>query len=151
MRKLATIGIILLIAAIAATFLVFSVFSRRVSAPTISTSTPPSATSSSEGTVTGEVVLGPTCPVEHNPPLPGCEPKPYPTTVEIRPVSPSESYAALNTDSLGDFKISLPPGTYYFNAQSQSSMPYPRCSPEQVSVTAGEVKNVTITCDTGIR
>ncbi len=148
MKKLVTIGIIILVVIVIAAFWILSRISQRVSAPTNPTGT---ATSSARTMITGQVLLGPTCPVEHNPPLPGCEPKPYETTVDIRPASSSSSYMALNTDSSGIFKIALLPGIYYFNAQTQTGMPYPRCSPVQVAVVLGLPQNIIINCDTGIR
>lgn len=144
MKKLIIAGIIVLIAIVVTVFWAFLKIS---SSPSTSTSTPP--VSGTKGTVTGKVLLGPTCPVEHNPPLPGCAPKPYETTVDVKSVAPAESYAVLKTDSSGSFKISLLPGSYSFQAQGKS--PFPFCSAVQVDVVSGETQDITINCDTGIR
>ena len=105
---------------------------------------------SAKGTITGTVLLGPTCPVERMPPDPGCADKPYQTTIRIQPLNSSAPHTTASSDASGAFSVSLAPGTYILSAGSATSMP-PRCQPMQVTVTAGRTKTVTMECDTGIR
>ena len=108
---------------------------------------PPSA----KGIVHGQVLLGPTCPVERNPPDPNCAPRPYQTSIRVQPVSPSSPYMTITTDASGTFTVSIDPGTYTLQPQSQNNSVYPRCTATEVTVVAGQTQNVNLDCDTGIR
>ncbi len=103
--------------------------------------------------VNGKVQLGPTCPVETNPPTPGCEPKPYPTTISIfrgaRPTLSDTPMQIIQTDASANFTTSLAPGDYWLEARSGS--PYPRCEAMQISVSSTPLTGVTLNCDTCIR
>ena len=112
---------------------------------------PPASTSptSSKGTVHGQVLLGPICPVERIPPDPACAPKPYKTSIDIWSALTGSRYKSVASDTAGVFNISLDPGTYVLRATSGST--YPRCSNLQVKVVAGKSQSVIINCDTGIR
>lgn len=104
------------------------------------------------GTVRGRVVLGPTCPVERVPPDPGCAPRPYQTAVAISFEAPSgeiKQIKTVQTNSSGSFSVAFLPGTYFF--QPQGGSVYPRCENSEVVIDAGQVIDVTINCDTGIR
>ncbi len=104
---------------------------------------------SQKGVVRGQVLLGPTCPVERNPPDPACAPKPYQTTIRIQPANPSAPYTTISTDASGSFSVSLDAGTYTF--QPQGGNPLPRCNEMQVEVSSGQSQTVNLDCDTGIR
>ena len=112
-----------------------------------STTTPRS--SSGKGAISGTVLLGPTCPVEHNPPYPQCAPRPYRTTVAVYQGADASVFASTQSSANGSFILALPPGKYLLRAGGVSY--FPRCSPVQVSVATDKTANVTITCDTGIR
>lgn len=117
-------------------------------------SNPPSATKQlpGNGTVVGQVVLGPVCPVEHIPPDPACAPRSYKTSIDIWSIMTGSSYQRVSTDALGSFKLSLIPGNYSVAVtQPTNGSPYPRCTPVNFSVTAKKVQKITINCDTGIR
>ncbi len=111
----------------------------------IETSTPPP---SSKGTINGAVLLGPTCPVERDPPDPNCSPKPYATTIRIS--TNGVPYATITTSAAGTYTTTLPAGTYTFLPKGGANG-FPRCSETQVMVTAKETKTVNLECDTGIR
>lgn len=95
--------------------------------------------------------MGPTCPVMRDPPDPGCADRPYKTTVLVYQSAVPENivFAKTDTDADGKFTISLPPGAYRVEAEGGNVLP--RCSPWVGSVGPNEIKNITISCDTGIR
>lgn len=101
--------------------------------------------------VEGRVQLGPTCPVETNPPTPGCEPKPYQTTVLVYQGTSMTGVAlrSFETTASGTFQILLAPGAYILKAVGGS--PFPRCGSIQVQVSAAGLSGVVLSCDTGIR
>jgi hypothetical protein len=118
----------------------------------------PVATTTSSGTngivayssgIEGTVSLGPTCPVERNPPDPGCADKPYPTIVSVRHAGSDPVFATVDSDTSGAFKISLPPGEYTITAGKGSMLP--RCASVNVSVGPTDYVTAPISCDTGIR
>ncbi len=163
MNKLAAIVVIIVIVA-GGIFFVLQVQPQTTlptTIPPVATGTPPTASGtttpqplpapSAKGVVRGQVLLGPTCPVERVPPDPACAPKPYQTTIRIQPVNPSAAYMTISSDASGMFTTSLDLGSYTLQAQSANNSYYPHCSPVQVSVSAGQSQNVTINCDTGIR
>jgi hypothetical protein len=102
-------------------------------------------------TVSGKVVLGPTCPVERIPPDPACAPKPYQTTISVIKVgSPSGApFKTVQTDASGDFSVSLPTGL--FALQPSGGSPYPRCGTSEITVPSTGLAGITLNCDTGIR
>lgn len=114
----------------------------------------PSATKqlSGNGTVVGKVILGPTCPVERNPPDPACAPKPYKSTLIVWSTWTGSSYRPVATDANGMFTLSLAPGAYSIAvSQPSSGTPFPRCAQLNISVLAKASQSVTVNCDTGIR
>jgi len=58
-------------------------------------------------------------------------------------------YIIGNSDTNGEFKFSLPPGTYTIGAGSGSALP--SCKSKEVNVTADTYVELTIACDSGIR
>jgi hypothetical protein len=112
-------------------------------------STASTTTSAEKGTITGTVMLGPTCPVERNPPDPQCADKKYSTLVAIFKASdPVHAVVLTRSDAAGNFSASLPPGSYVVGA-GESNLP--RCSHENATVTANKTTNISVFCDTGIR
>ncbi|MEY4731284.1 MAG: hypothetical protein RL681_230 [Candidatus Parcubacteria bacterium] len=101
--------------------------------------------------VRGKVLLGPTCPVMRVPPDPQCADKPYETMVAVIVVgSPSGApYAVVKSGADGTYSIALPPGTYAL--QPRGRQPFPMCGTKDVTVTAGNVLEANLSCDTGIR
>ena len=97
----------------------------------------------------GTVVLGPTCPVETNPPNPACADKPYSTLVTIFPASdPVHAVVITHSDESGAFAVQLPPGDYTIGA-GESDLP--RCGHPAITVPPTGYVSVTVSCDTGIR
>jgi hypothetical protein len=134
MTKKIIIGVVIVIAAVlVATAIVFHL-----------------PASSPEGSVRGQVFLGPACPVERVPPEPGCAPRPYQTSVTIsRNIETPENFMTVDNDVSGMFSVSLPAGEYVLHPVGGS--PYPRCDEKLVDIVAGRTDDITINCDTGIR
>jgi len=103
--------------------------------------------------VQGVVLLGPTCPVMRDPPDPQCADKPYATAIAVyRGVAQLNSVSPFligNSDATGEFKFSLPPGSYTLVATGGTTLP--RCAPVQATVQASGYTTSNISCDTGIR
>jgi len=111
---------------------------------------PATSTHGLVGTIHGQLLLGPTCPVERNPPDPLCAAKPYQTTVvAFKATDTATPYKNTASDASGIFVLSLAPGAYVIHAGS--GLVYPRCANVQVQVSAGGSQNIVINCDTGIR
>jgi len=101
------------------------------------------------GTILGQVLLSPVCPVERNPPDPACAPKPYKTIVSVLKSSNGAVYKKVAASALGRFSISVPAGSYVLRASGAKV--YPRCTDTPVKVIANKSVSVKIGCDTGIR
>ena len=115
---------------------------------------PPDATKRfpGNGTVIGNVFLGPVCPVEHNPPDPACAPRPYETSIGVRSTLTGSSFKDVPTDASGIFTLSLAPGRYLLSVSpATNGSPYPRCTEVRILVVAKKSQKVTVNCDTGIR
>lgn len=102
-----------------------------------------------QGTLNGNVMAGPTCPVSM--PTQQCLPKPVPgRQVEI--VTPDgKTVATVTTDKNGHFSVMLAPGKYVVKVASGPG-PFPvQRQPLVVTIVAGKTVSVTIMLDTGIR
>jgi hypothetical protein len=114
----------------------------------VGTATPPVGTS--QGTLHGTVVAGPTCPVERaeDP----CPPKPVPGR-EVEIASPAgKVVATVTTDGQGHFQVVLAPGNYsVFVVGTAQALGSGRAATVQATVRAGQTTAVTIALDTGIR
>jgi hypothetical protein len=115
------------------------------------TSTVPVGTVPATSGVRGTVTLGPTCPVEKNPPDPACAPKGFATSIAVFKGSTASGniYKTVGTDASGTFTIALDPGTYTF--QPKGGSPLPRCSAQTVTVSPRMFNELSLQCDTGIR
>jgi len=104
-----------------------------------------------QGTVSGRVLLGPTCPVMKNPPDPACADKPYQTTIQIIKVNSPQAapFKVISSDQQGNYSVTLPAGEYNFQPQGANILP--RCTAQDITVTAGANLVVDFSCDTGIR
>lgn len=99
--------------------------------------------------VRGTVLLGPTCPVERDPPDPQCADKPYATAILVFRTGAKTPFVIGNSDTNGVFQFSLPPGTYTIEAGNGTKLP--SCPPTSVTVKAEGYTAVTLSCDSGIR
>ena len=101
--------------------------------------------------ISGVVLLGPTCPVMHNPPDPKCADKPYQTNLLVTTINGTRIIKEFSSDENGRFSVELIPGKYVLQNKHSASM-LPRCTSNGIQkVAPNEFTNVTISCDTGIR
>jgi hypothetical protein len=99
------------------------------------------------GTVSGTVLLGPVCPVQHDPPEEACADKPYEGDFVLVNGGITKS---VRSNAKGLFSVEVPVGTYRLSSVSQRVMP--SCAPvESVVVEAGQNTSVVVSCDSGIR
>jgi hypothetical protein len=114
------------------------------------TNTSGAGTSGTQGTLAGDVVAGPTCPVERaeDP----CPPKAVPNR-EVQILGAKNAVVAtITTDSQGHFSLLLAPGTYTVTVPIQRGQVGMRqMSDVKVSIVASQTATVTIMLDTGIR
>lgn len=109
----------------------------------------PGSTAPPEGTLIVEVVAGPQCPVQQDPPDPECEDKPV-EGVEIVVVNKAGGRIPATTGADGRVALDLPVGTYEIIAlELEEFMGTP--GPASVTVGADATSEIQFTYDTGIR
>lgn len=96
--------------------------------------------------VRGSVSMGPTCPVERDPPDPACADRPYSTSISIS--HNGATFAVAQSALDGTYSIALPPGAYTLHTTGNKML---RCAPVDVVVPAAGYVRADISCDTGIR
>jgi hypothetical protein len=96
--------------------------------------------------IAGIASIGPTCPVQRidSP----CPDRPFQGTIVARDRGGTEA-ARTDSDQQGVFKLDLPPGTYVVLAIVGG--PFPISKPLEVTVLMGEVAQVQLKLDSGIR
>ncbi len=101
--------------------------------------------------VSGQVLLGPTCPVMREPPDPACADKPYVTTVKVfaKNSGNTSPFAVMQTNKAGEYSFLLPPGEY--TLEPFSGKPFPSCSSEDITIKPDVMSETNLSCDTGIR
>jgi hypothetical protein len=113
------------------------------------------AASASAGMVRGTVVLGPMCP---GPPRQGheCADMPIATVIDVfrsvdSPVASGKPYRRIKSDHQGNFKVALPPGSYWFVPHAPPERPGTAfAKPVNVVVGAGTT-TLALAVDTGMR
>jgi hypothetical protein len=105
------------------------------------------AASSARGTLAGRVTVGPTCPVETDPPDPNCAPRPIRATVRVRSAKQAVGTKVV-TDKTGKFRVRLRPGNYEITITSKQAR---FCQSQTVTVRRNETTRAEISCDSGIR
>ncbi|MDO8594924.1 MAG: hypothetical protein Q7R93_05465 [bacterium] len=99
--------------------------------------------------IRGTISLGPTCPVQRDPPDAQCADRPYETEVSVfRANDAVRVIATVKSDSTGAFSVSLQPGEYTLGAGEEM---FPHCDSPSVTVPSKGYAAATISCDTGIR
>ena len=101
--------------------------------------------------VRGTVSAGPVCPVERNPPDPGCAPRPVAGAVLVVTDAKGTEVARAASAGDGTFSIELAPGAYRLTAQTfEGLMGTPE--PMDFEVEAGgPMTELQVSYDTGIR
>ena len=104
-----------------------------------------------ESGISGLVLLGPTCPVESNPPDPECADKPYATTLVVTTLDQTSVIKAFRSDETGRFSVQVDPGEYSIRSEGASNV-LPFCSNNgDIKVNINAYTETTVNCDTGIR
>lgn len=112
----------------------------------------PTPTAGGAGAIEVEVVAGPVCPVEQEPPDPNCAPRPVEgARIFVQPGDGRDILVGeATTDVDGNASIEIAPGDYIVvGGQVDGLMGLPE--PTTVSVAAGQTATITLTYDTGIR
>jgi hypothetical protein len=117
----------------------------------VASCTPAASPSSATQTLEVRVVAGPVCPVETQPPDPGCEPRPVVGAPIV--VSSADGRNAVVAQDVSDadgiVRLALPPGSYIVTGgEVEGLMGLPPPTPVKVATTA---VFVTLAYDTGIR
>lgn len=100
--------------------------------------------------IKGTVMLGPTCPVQTNPPDLNCGDRPFATDIFIfQRDNLTTPYKKVQSNAQGEYIATLPPGVYRVRAQGGAVLPY--CLEREATVAKDEYVTVAISCDTGIR
>lgn len=115
----------------------------------IATTTPPMPVPGDSG-ITGNVLLGPHCPVERDPPDPGCADTRYATALVVTTADGARVITTFTSNSDGAFTVKVPPGTYAIRSAAAANI-LPYCSSGEVVVVRGAYTQISVSCDTGIR
>jgi hypothetical protein len=106
------------------------------------------AASGPDSGIRGRAFLAPTCPVETNPPRPGCQPKPLSTRIAVLRYSDRHRMATVQSGKDGRFTVRIRPGRYYLTGASNKR---PHAETVLVGVRAHKFTRAKITFDSGIR
>ena len=107
-----------------------------------------------EGILQGKISIGPICPVETDPPDPGCLPtaetyKAYP--VSVWTPDGRRKITLLEPSLDGSYKTDLEPGKYLIKLEIDSGNIGSSNLPVEVNIVSGEMTTLNIDIDTGIR
>ena len=110
--------------------------------------------SSNIGFLEGRISIGPICPVEKDPPDPGCLPtaetyKAYPISVWTS--NGGRKVSQINPELDGSYITDLEPGNYLIILESGSINIGSSNLPVGVTIKSGNVTTLNIDIDTGIR
>jgi hypothetical protein len=98
--------------------------------------------------VGGSVTVAPVVPGGQRPGDPGSGPY---AGADVQLLAPAGTLVnRASTEANGQFLILAPAGRYVLHVDTRGA-PYPRCPDQGVQVTEGQVAQVTIACDSGIR
>jgi hypothetical protein len=101
--------------------------------------------------IAGRAMVGPTCPVQRDPPDPQCADRPYHGPLAVASASDGHVVATFETDAQGNFTVDLAPGDYTVQDVDGAPM-LPRCASDgTVKVMAGAYTRADVACDSGIR
>ena len=104
-----------------------------------------------ESGIEGIVMIGPTCPVEQDPPDPECADRPYATRLAVTTPDGAQVVREFDSAENGTFQVQLEPGEYAIrSAAAANTLPY-CASTEPFTARDGEYTHVDVSCDSGIR
>lgn len=107
-----------------------------------------SSTPAPDSGIEGTAMMGPTCPVQQNPPDPNCADKPYVGKLVVSDHG-GVAIQEFTTGQDGTFRVAVPPGGYHITGPTAQSLP--SCSSDAFVVVAGAYTPIDVSCDTGIR
>lgn len=99
--------------------------------------------------ITGQVTIGPACPVVRidSP----CPDRPYQTTLTVTGSFGDQVIAKIETDASGRFRLALPPGDYRLVPTTPSPAAPPQAQPMPFHLDAGQWLEFDVVYDSGIR
>src|SRR5437879_5762651 len=100
--------------------------------------------------LTGQVLIGPTCPVAR-PNQPGCGDRPYQATISVQTADGSQELARVDTDTEGVFSIELAADDYLLVPLTPQGSILPRGEPQLVSVAPDTTTTIVLRFDSGLR
>lgn len=104
-----------------------------------------------DGSIFGTVTLGPSCPVQTNPPDPDCTDRLYQTNLVVTTINGAEVIKEFQSDHNGRFRVEIPAGEYAIRSATIANS-LPDCaSAGTITVSANLATEAKIFCDTGIR
>ncbi|MFA5944378.1 MAG: hypothetical protein WC876_07935 [Candidatus Thermoplasmatota archaeon] len=101
--------------------------------------------------IEGTAMMGPTCPVQRDPPDPACADRPYEGDLVVTTPDQGRVIKGFTTDAQGEFRVAVAPGDHSIrNDPASDNLPW--CSVQgTITVVAGAFTRVEVSCDTGIR
>ncbi len=104
------------------------------------------------GTLTGNVTIGPNCPVERigHP----CTPSPQAYTRYVLLLYTQDKSTVVKTivpDQRGEFTVGIDPGTYILDSANQGIGFHSKNLPQTIVIMPNQIESVSIAFDTGIR
>jgi len=111
-------------------------------------------TTKEDGVLEGKISIGPICPVETNPPAPGCLPtaetyKAYP--VSVWTLDGRNKIAQINPSPDGSYTMDLAPGRYLVTLENAQTRIGSSNLPAEISIISNVKTVLNISIDTGIR
>jgi hypothetical protein len=108
------------------------------------------------GVIAGHLDIGPLCPVERDPPDPGCQPGPAQYNqykMVAYDASRKNVIKEASFDAQGNYRIELPAGSYVVDISPHASTRIGGASgvPQTIDLKNGATVTVNVTIDTGIR
>lgn len=104
-----------------------------------------------EPNLTGDVVIGPTCPVVRLDRLDQCQDRPYAATLSIQTADGTSQVTRVTTDDQGHFAVALEAGTYQVVPLTPPGSILPRGVPQTVTLVDGVTSSIVVQYDSGIR
>ena len=101
--------------------------------------------------VHGTVTAGPTCPVETQPPQPGCEERPVAGAVLVFTDGSGTEVARVTSNADGTYAVELPPGAYRVTPQPVKGLMGTPAPMDVVVDAGGPMTELPVSYDTGIR
>lgn len=110
--------------------------------------TPP-VIANNNGWIKGRVMIGPSCGGPILVDSDNCGDKPYETLITVKDEKGEHIITSTNSDSNGEFKVELAPGTYIVIAGNSDK--FPASQSQNVKVETNKTSDVSLSLDSGLR